>query len=153
MSAAAECIARSAGLGRYDSWTATCRAAAASVTHWAWTDGSQTGASCPIRSARRTRPGHSSPSLHHASCYQAARHRVEVGTCQMDRALHGPDPALHAALFSDGKGWLETVTQVVPHQAAGRSRQVTILHDTSVNTHMARNHDGPHAPVAYRMPD
>jgi len=83
--------------------------------------------------------GHRGPALHHAICSEAARHISEVGTCHPDRALpHGPDPALRAARLGDRERWLEPVTQVVPHQAAGRSCPVTITHDKPVNIHTAR---------------
>ncbi len=83
--------------------------------------------------------GNGGPALHRAVLLQAACHGIEVGACHPDRTLpHGPDPALQASRLGDRKRWLEPVTQVVSHQAAGRSCPVAFAHDEPVNIHMAR---------------
>ena len=83
--------------------------------------------------------GHGGPARHRAVLLEAACHGIEVGACHPDRALpRGPDPALQASRLGDRMRWLEPVTQVVPHQAAGRSYPVAFTHDEPVNIHMAR---------------
>lgn len=46
--------------------------------------------------------------------------------------------ALQASRLGDWKGPLEPVTQVVPHQSAGRSCPVAFAHDQLVNNHIVR---------------
>ena len=88
-----------------------------------------------------TGPGtrNSGPALHQAVLPETACHGIEVRACHPDcTPPHGPDPALQASRRGDWKGWLEPVTQVVPHQPAGRSYPVAFTHDEPVNIHVAR---------------
>jgi hypothetical protein len=83
--------------------------------------------------------GNGGPALHRAVLLKAACHSIEVGACHPDRTFpHGPDPALQASRLGDPQRRLEPVTQVVSHQAAGRSCPAAFTHDEPVDIHMAR---------------
>ena len=83
--------------------------------------------------------GHSRPALHQAILLETTSHSIEVRACDPDCAPpHGPDPALQAPRRGDRKGWLEPVTQVVPHQPASRSYPIAFTHHEAVNIHVAR---------------
>ena len=70
---------------------------------------------------------------------RTAGHGIEVRACHPDCAPpHGPDPALQASRLRDPQRRLEPVTQVVPHQPAGRRYPVAFTHDEPANIHMAR---------------
>ena len=90
--------------------------------------------------------GNSRPALHQAILLETISHGIEVRACHPDRAPpHGPDPALQAPRRGDRKGWLEPVTQVVPHQrpaAATRSPSRTTSPSTSMRP---GNHAEPDA--------
>jgi hypothetical protein len=83
--------------------------------------------------------GNSGPALRQPVLLETACHGIEVRACHPDCAPpHGPDPALQASRLRDPQRRLEPVTQVVPHQPAGRSYPVAFTHHEPANIHMAR---------------